>query len=135
MGAARATMVASGTTIAVPPLRNAMKKIEAVIQVHKLADVRDALVKVGVEGLTISEVQGWGDEPGHTELYRGSTHTVDLSPRVKVELLLEDFKAPQVVDALWRAARTGHEGDGKVFVSPVEDVVRIRTGQRGSDAI
>lgn len=112
-----------------------MKKVEAVFQVFKLDDVKQALTKVGVEGLTVSEVRECGRERGHTELYRGSTHAVEFLPKVKIELLLEDFKAPQVVDAVWRAARTGHVGDGKVFVSPVEDVVRVRTGQRGSDAI
>jgi nitrogen regulatory protein P-II 1 len=112
-----------------------MKKVEAVIQVFKLDDVKQALTKVGIEGLTVTEVRGAGREKGHTELYRGSEHAVEFLPRVKIELLLEDFKVPQVVDALWRAARTGHVGDGRVFVSPVEDVVRVRTGQRGSDAI
>ena len=114
---------------------NRMKKVEAVIQVFKLDEVKQALMKVGIEGLTVSEVRGSGREKGHTELYRGSEHTVEFLPRVKIELLLEDFRVPPVVDVLWRAARTGHVGDGRVFVSPVEDVVRVRTGQRGSDAI
>jgi len=112
-----------------------MKKVEAVIHVFKLDAVKEALTRVGIEGLTVSEVRGCGREQGYTELYRGSTHAVEFLPRLKIELLLEDFKAPQVVDAVWRAARTGNVGDGKVFVSPVEDVVRVRTGQRGSDAI
>ncbi len=112
-----------------------MKKVEAVIQVFKLEAVKQALTAVGIEGLTVCEAQGCGREQGYTELYRGSQHAVQFLPKVKLELLLEDFRAPMVVDALWRAARTGHVGDGKVFVSPVEDVVRIRTGQRGSDAI
>ncbi len=112
-----------------------MKKVEAVIPVFKLDEVKKALVKVGIEGLTVAEVRTSGPQRGHTELYRGSEHAVTFLPEIKIELLLEDYRTPAVVDVLWRAARTGQTGDGKVLVCPVEDVVRVRTGQRGNDAI
>jgi nitrogen regulatory protein P-II 1 len=112
-----------------------MKKIEAIIKPFKLDEVKDALAKAGVQGLTVSEVKGFGRQKGHTELYRGAEYVVDFLPKVKIELLLEDAKVAQVVEVLKDAARTGRIGDGKIFVLPIDDVVRIRTGERGNDAI
>jgi nitrogen regulatory protein P-II 1 len=112
-----------------------MKKVEAIIKPFKLDDVKDALAKAGVQGLTVSEVKGFGRQKGHTELYRGAEYVVDFLPKVRIEMLLDDVKANQVVEILVQAARTGRIGDGKIFVVPVEDVVRIRTGERGPDAI
>ena len=112
-----------------------MKKVEAIIKPFKLDEVKEALAKAGVQGLTVSEVKGFGRQKGHTELYRGAEYVVDFLPKVKIELLLEDVKVPQVVEVLKDAARTGRIGDGKIFVLPIDDVVRIRTGERGNDAI
>jgi nitrogen regulatory protein P-II 1 len=112
-----------------------MKKVEAIIKPFKLDEVKDALAKVGVQGLTVSEVKGFGRQKGHTELYRGAEYVVDFLPKVKIEMLLDDTKAAQVVEVLKETAQTGRIGDGKIFVLPVEDVVRIRTGERGNDAI
>jgi len=108
-----------------------MKKVEAVIQVGKLDEVREALLRVGVSGLTISEVMAAGEEE-LTKLYRGSEYVVDLVRKVKIEALLDDAKAAQVVEAIRKSARTGRLGDGDVFVVPIDDVVRIRTGERGA---
>jgi len=113
----------------------AMKKIEAIIKPFKLDEVKDALDKVGVTGITITEAKGFGRQKGHTELYRGAEYRVEFLPKVKVEILIDDAKASAVVDAIIEAARTGRIGDGKIFVSPVDDAVRIRTGERGSNAI
>jgi nitrogen regulatory protein P-II 1 len=112
-----------------------MKKVEAIIKPFKLDEVKEALAKAGVQGLTVTEVKGFGRQKGHTELYRGAEYVVDFLPKVKIEMLLDDARAPQIVEIIKDAARTGRIGDGKIFVSPVDEVVRIRTGERGSDAI
>jgi nitrogen regulatory protein P-II 1 len=112
-----------------------MKRIEAIIKPFKLDDVKDALAKAGIQGLTISEVKGFGRQKGHTELYRGAEYVVDFLPKVKIEIVLDDAKAAQIVEVIVQAARTGRIGDGKIFVMPAEEVVRIRTGERGSDAV
>jgi nitrogen regulatory protein P-II 1 len=112
-----------------------MKKIEAVIKPFKLDEVREALSEIGVTGLTVTEVKGFGRQKGHTELYRGSEYVVDFLPKVKVELVLTDTLVDAAVDAIIRAARTGKIGDGKIFVSAVEQVVRIRTGETDEAAV
>ena len=112
-----------------------MKKIEAVIKPFKLDDVKDALKEVGVQGMTAVEGKGFGRQKGHTEHYRGAEYTVDFVPKVKIEVVVADALAPRVIEAIERAARTGKIGDGKVFVSPVDDAVRIRTGERGEEAL
>jgi nitrogen regulatory protein P-II 1 len=112
-----------------------MKKIEAIIKPFKVDDVKNALTKVGIQGMTISEVKGFGRQKGHTEIYRGAEYTIDFVPKAKIELIVTDDLAPQVIETIERAAKTGKIGDGKVFVLPVEEVVRIRTGERGKDAI
>jgi len=112
-----------------------MRLVTAVVKPFKLDDVKHALETLGVHGLTVSEVQGYGRQKGHTEVYRGAEYTVDFVPKVKVEVLVDDLDADQVVDALVEAARTGKIGDGKVWVTPVEAVVRVRTGERGPDAL
>lgn len=112
-----------------------MKKIEAIIKPFKVEDVKEALAEVGVDGMTVSEVKGFGRQKGHTEIYRGSEYTVDFLPKVKFEIVLEDERVQKVVDAIVRAAKTGKIGDGKVFVYAVEEVIRIRTEEHGVDAI
>jgi len=112
-----------------------MKLVQAVIKPFKLDDVRDALQKVGVQGLTLSEVKGFGRQKGHTELYRGAEYVVDLLPKVSIEIIVRDEDLDKVVDAIAESANTGRIGDGKIFVSEVEDVIRIRTGERGESAI
>src|SRR6187431_954443 len=112
-----------------------MKQITAIVKPFKLEEVREALADVGVSGLTVTEVKGFGRQKGHTELYRGAEYVVDFLPKVKIEILLEDEKAAAVTDAIVTAARTGRIGDGKIFISPVDDAVRIRTGERGEQAI
>lgn len=112
-----------------------MKKIEAIIKPFKLDDVKDALHDAGVSGLTVTEVKGFGRQKGHTELYRGAEYVVDFIPKVKVEVVVEDDQADRVVEAIELAARTGRIGDGKIFVMAIEQAVRIRTGDRGDDAI
>jgi nitrogen regulatory protein P-II 1 len=112
-----------------------MKKIEAVIQPHKLDDVKNALVAIGVDGITISEVRGHGRQKGHTEHYRGQEYTVDLLPKMKLELVVPASRAAEIVKALCTAARTGKVGDGKVFVSDVADAIRIRNEDRGEAAL
>jgi nitrogen regulatory protein P-II 1 len=112
-----------------------MKKIEAIVKPFKLDDVKDALQKAGVQGLTVSEVKGFGRQKGHTELYRGVEYTVDFLPKVKLEIVIDDAKVQGVVDAIATAAKTGKIGDGKVFVSALDEVIRIRTGESGKDAI
>jgi nitrogen regulatory protein P-II 1 len=112
-----------------------MRKLEAIIKPFKLDDVKDALAKVGVTGMTVSEVKGFGRQKGHTELYRGAEYVVDFLPKIKIELLLDDETAPRAAEAITTAARTGRIGDGKIFITPVEDVIRIRTGERGDEAI
>lgn len=112
-----------------------MKKIEAIIKPHKLDDVKDALHTLGVAGLTAYEVKGFGRQKGHTEIYRGAEYTVDFVPKVKIEVVVDDELAPQVEDAIVEAARSGKIGDGKVFTYDCEAAVRIRTGERGPDAL
>jgi nitrogen regulatory protein PII len=112
-----------------------MKKVEAIIKPFKLEDVKEALSEVGVEGMTVVEVKGFGRQKGHTEIYRGSEYTVDFLPKVKIEVVVEDARSETVVDAIVKAANTGKIGDGKVFVSEVLEAVRIRTGERGADAV
>jgi nitrogen regulatory protein PII len=112
-----------------------MKKIEAIIKPFKLEDVKEALAKVGVEGMTVIEVKGFGRQKGHTEIYRGSEYTVDFLPKVKLEIVVEDDSADEVVAAICKAANTGKIGDGKVFVSEVQEAIRIRTGERGNSAV
>jgi nitrogen regulatory protein P-II 1 len=111
------------------------KLVTAVIKPFKLDDVKSALEVLGVQGLTITEVQGFGRQKGHTEVYRGAEYVVDLVPKVKLEILVEDSDVTKIVDAIVEAARTGKIGDGKVWVAPVEAVVRVRTGERDADAI
>jgi nitrogen regulatory protein P-II 1 len=112
-----------------------MKKIEAIIQPHKLDEVKQALIGIGVEGITVSEVRGHGRQKGHTETYRGAEYTVDLLPKVKIEIFVPDSRAEQIVGALSAAASTGKIGDGKIFVSSIEEAVRIRNGERGETAL
>jgi nitrogen regulatory protein P-II 1 len=112
-----------------------MKKIEAIIKPFKLDEVKEALSKAGVQGMTITEVKGFGRQKGHTELYRGAEYVVDFLPKVKLEILIEDDKAAVVIETVTTAARTGRIGDGKIFVSSLEEVVRIRTGERGESAV
>jgi nitrogen regulatory protein P-II 1 len=112
-----------------------MKKIEAIIKPFKLDEVKEALADVGVLGLTVTEVKGFGRQKGHTELYRGAEYVVDFLPKVKVEVVLVDEMVPKALDAIERAAKTGRIGDGKIFVSTVDEVVRIRTGERGEPAL
>jgi nitrogen regulatory protein PII len=112
-----------------------MKKIEAIIKAFKLEDVKEALSEVGVEGMTVVEVKGFGRQKGHTEIYRGSEYTVDFLPKVKLEVVVEDDRCDTVVEAIVKSANTGKIGDGKVFVSEVIESIRIRTGEKGNDAI
>jgi nitrogen regulatory protein P-II 1 len=112
-----------------------MKKIEAIIKPFKLNDVKDALHEVGLQGMTVSEVKGFGRQKGHTEIYRGSEYTVDFLPKIKIEMIVPDTLVTAATDAIVKSARTGKIGDGKVFVFPVEDAVRIRTEERGEKAI
>jgi nitrogen regulatory protein PII len=112
-----------------------VKKIEAVIKPFKLDDVKDALHDVGVSGITVTEVKGFGRQKGHTELYRGAEYVIDFLPKVKIEVVVEDVLVENVIEAITQAARTGRIGDGKIFVVPIEEAVRIRTGDRGADAI
>jgi nitrogen regulatory protein PII len=112
-----------------------MKKVEAIIKPFKLNEVKDALHEIGVQGMNVSEVKGFGRQKGHTEIYRGSEYTVDFLPKVKLEIVLPDAMVAQAVDVIVKTAKTGKIGDGKVFVSSVEEVVRIRTDERGEKAV
>ncbi len=112
-----------------------MKKIEAVIKPFKMEDVKDALAEIGIQGMTVTEVKGFGRQKGHTEIYRGSEYTVEFLPKVKFEIVVEDSIVQKAVDTIVRAAKTGKIGDGKVFVLPLEDAIRIRTEERGDEAI
>ena len=112
-----------------------MKKIEAIIKPFKLDEVKEALHEVGVSGITVTEAKGFGRQKGHTELYRGAEYVVDFLPKVKLEVVVEDGLADRVVEAIIGAARTDKIGDGKIFVSPVEQAIRIRTGETGEDAV
>ena len=112
-----------------------MRLIKAIIKPFKLDEVRNALNDVGVQGITVSEVKGFGRQKGHTELYRGAEYVVDFLPKVKVEVVLEDNLVERAIEAIQQAAHTGRIGDGKIFVSPVEEAIRIRTGERGADPV
>jgi nitrogen regulatory protein P-II 1 len=112
-----------------------MKKIEAIIKPFKLEDVKEALSALGVQGMTVAEVKGFGRQKGHTEIYRGSEYTVDFLPKIKVEVVLADGQVSAAVDAIVKAAKTGKIGDGKVFVSPIENAIRIRTEETGEQAV
>ena len=112
-----------------------MKKVEAIIKPFKLDEVKEALHEVGIKGITVTEAKGFGRQKGHTELYRGAEYVVDFLPKVKIELVLEDEQVEKAIESIRNAAQTGRIGDGKIFVSSVEEAVRIRTGERGNDAI
>jgi nitrogen regulatory protein P-II 1 len=112
-----------------------MKKIEAIIKPFKLEDVKEALSGLGVEGMTVSEVKGFGRQKGHTEIYRGSEYTVDFLPKIKIEVVLADARVNAATEAILKAAKTGKIGDGKVFVSPIENAIRIRTEETGEQAV
>ena len=112
-----------------------MKKIEAIIKPFKLDEVKNALTKIGVQGMTVTEVKGFGRQRGHTEVYRGAEYKIDFIPKVKIELIIIEDILPQVIETIQKAAKTGKIGDGKIFISPVDEVIRIRTGERGKDAI
>ena len=112
-----------------------MKKIEAIIKPFKLDEVKEALQEVGVQGLSVIEVKGFGRQKGHTELYRGAEYVVDFLPKVKVEIVLEDEAVERAVEAIMTSAKTGRIGDGKIFISSVEEAIRIRTGESGNEAI
>ena len=112
-----------------------MKLVSAIIKPFKLQEVRESLVSAGIEGLTISEVKGYGRQKGHTEMYRGAEYSVDTLPKIKLDILIEDNSLETVIESISKSANTGKIGDGKIFVSSVDDVIRIRTGETGSDAI
>ena len=112
-----------------------MKKVEAIIKPFKLEEVKEALSALGLEGMTVSEVKGFGRQKGHTEIYRGSEYTVDFLPKIKIEVVLSDSLVEQAVNAIVKAARTGKIGDGKIFVSPIENATRIRTEETGEAAV
>ncbi len=112
-----------------------MKKIEAIIKPFKLDEVKEALQEIGLQGITVTEAKGFGRQKGHTELYRGAEYVVDFLPKVKVEVVLDDEMLEKAVEAIQGAAKTGRIGDGKIFISSVEDAIRIRTGERGTEAI
>jgi nitrogen regulatory protein P-II 1 len=112
-----------------------MKKIEAIIKPFKLDDVKEALNEVGIQGMTITEVKGYGRQKGHKEIYRGAEYVVDFIPKLKIEIIVEASRADEVVDVIAKAANTGKIGDGKIFISPVETAIRVRTGERGPDAL
>ncbi|MDR6291287.1 MULTISPECIES: P-II family nitrogen regulator [Inquilinus] len=112
-----------------------MKKVEAIIKPFKLDEVKEALHEVGIKGITVTEAKGFGRQKGHTELYRGAEYVVDFLPKVKVEVVMEDSLVERAIEAIQQAAQTGRIGDGKIFVTPVEEVIRIRTGEKGADAV
>jgi nitrogen regulatory protein P-II 1 len=112
-----------------------MKKVEAIIKPFKLEEVKDALTEIGVYGMTVSEVKGFGKQKGHTELYRGAEYVIDFLPKLKIEVVVDDEIVEKVVEVISNAARTGRIGDGKIFIIPIEDAIRIRTGERGTEAI
>lgn len=112
-----------------------MKKVEAIIRPFRLDDVREALGEIGVKGMTLTEVKGYGRQKGHTELYRGSEYQIDFLPKIKLDVVVADAMVDKVVDTIIKAAKTGQVGDGKIFVSPVEDVIRVRTGESGEEAL
>jgi nitrogen regulatory protein PII len=112
-----------------------MKMVEAIVKPFKLDEVKEALTKAGVQGMTVEEVKGFGRQKGHTELYRGAEYSVDFLPKVKIQILVSDDMAAKIVEVITDSAKTGKIGDGKIFVTSVEDVIRIRTGEKGADAI
>ena len=112
-----------------------MKKIEAIVKPHKLEEVKEALNEIGIKGMTVTEVKGYGRQKGHKEIYRGAEYQVDFMPKIKIEIVLEKEQVDKVVETILKSARTGKIGDGKIFILPVEEVVRIRTGEQGTDAI
>jgi nitrogen regulatory protein P-II 1 len=112
-----------------------MKKIEAIVKPFRLDDVKNALSKIGIQGMTVTEVKGFGRQRGHTEVYRGAEYKIDFLPKSKIELIVTDELVTPVIETIERVAKTGKIGDGKIFLSPVEEVIRIRTGERGKDAI
>jgi nitrogen regulatory protein P-II 1 len=114
---------------------NLMKKVEAIIKPFKLDDVKEALKEIGVQGLTVTEVKGFGRQKGHTELYRGAEYVIDFLPKIKLEIVVSDDMVTKVIDAIMDSAKTGKIGDGKIFIIPMEEVIRIRTGERGEDAL
>jgi nitrogen regulatory protein P-II 1 len=112
-----------------------MKKIEAIVKPFKLDEVKNALTKIGIQGMTVTEVKGFGRQKGHTEVYRGAEYVIDFLPKSKIEIIVTDEVVTQAMEVIERAAKTGKIGDGKIFLSPVQEVIRIRTGERGKDAI
>ena len=112
-----------------------MKKVEAIIKPFKLDEIKEALNELGLQGITVLEAKGFGRQKGHTELYRGAEYIVDFLPKVKIELIIEDEQLDSAIEAIQKAAHTGRIGDGKIFISSIEDAIRIRTGERGTDAI
>ena len=112
-----------------------MKKVEAIIKPFKLDEVKEALSGVGVQGITVTEVKGFGRQRGHTELYRGAEYVVDFLPKVKLEIIVRDEQVAEVIETIEKAAKTGRIGDGKIFVLPIDEIIRIRTGERGSAAV
>ncbi|HEX7862156.1 MAG TPA: P-II family nitrogen regulator [Verrucomicrobiae bacterium] len=112
-----------------------MKKIEAIVKPFKLQEVKEALNELGIQGMTVIEVKGFGRQKGHTEIYRGNEYTIDFMPKVKIEMVLPDSQIDAAVEAIVKAGKTGKIGDGKVFVTPVSDAIRIRTGERGDEAV
>jgi nitrogen regulatory protein P-II 1 len=127
--------VAAGGREVFPASDLTMKKIEAIIKPFKLEEVKDALSELSIEGMTVTEVKGFGRQKGHTEIYRGSEYTVDFLPKIKIEMVLPDDRVEPAVKAILKTARTGKIGDGKVFVSPIEEAIRIRTEERGEAAV
>jgi nitrogen regulatory protein PII len=127
--------VACPLILSAPDTNPAMKKIEAIIKPFKLEEVKEALAEIGVEGMTVSEVKGFGRQKGHTEIYRGSEYTVDFLPKIKIEVVLSDTQVSAAVNAIVKAAKTGKIGDGKVFISPIDNAVRIRTEETGEEAV
>jgi nitrogen regulatory protein P-II 1 len=130
-GGVPASMRAAGWT----RKRGVMKKIEAIIKPFKLDEVKDALHEIGIKGITVIEAKGFGRQKGHTELYRGAEYVVDFLPKVKVEVVLDDAMVERAIEAIQQAAHTGRIGDGKIFVSSIDEAIRIRTGERGNDAV
>src|ERR687891_901340 len=125
-----------GVAVRVRPWRSgAMKKVEAIIKPFKLDEVKDALTGIGIIGMTVSEVRGFGRQKGHTELYRGGEYTIDFLPKIKIEVVVSDHIADKVADVMAAAAKTGNIGDGKIFIYPVDSAVRIRTGERDESAL
>jgi nitrogen regulatory protein P-II 1 len=112
-----------------------MKKIEAIIKPFKLDEVKDALNAIGIKGMTVTEVKGYGRQKGHTEIYRGAEYVVDFIPKIKIEIIIDEAQVDQVIDTIIKVSRTGKIGDGKIFVLPVERVIRVRTGETGSEAV